>query len=318
MEQSSQTVVKLAAMECAASCLLTLLQMKQVSSQYFLMNYWSLNYSSGLLMSGKNIRLYKLDYLYGIQSEFMKGTEEDLVQLIREGGAVLLMCRAGDMDYFPRELLTHEENGIEHFALIYGCDATGSQFQVADPTADYIGTLTREQLGRARVKGKDHSFYYYTLVPPNQFALPDPKEAFQFTSKQNLQLYTKGDLNFGYRAVELFIADLMQSIHWDKERRNSWIYQNNITISSIVKTRSAVWNSICELRLLSPSQLEEGNLAIDRLLKLWTTVNFLLIKYKKNYTDMALLSQLKDKLMEVGDHETQFLLQMERMGSEML
>ncbi|UNK18928.1 hypothetical protein MNQ98_02450 [Paenibacillus sp. N3/727] len=317
MEQSSQTVVKLAAMECAASCLLTLLRMKQVSSQYFLINYWSLNYSSGLLMSGKNIRLYRLDYLYGIQSELKKGTEDDLVRFIHEGGAALLMCRAADLDYFPRELLTHEENGIQHFSLIYGCDASGSQFQVADPTADYIGTLSREQLGRSRMKGKDSPLYYYTLVPPKQFVLPDPKEAFQFTSKQNLQLYTKGDHNFGYRAVERYAADLMQSIHWTKERRNLWIYQNNITISSIIKTRSAVWNSICELQLLSSSQLEEGNLAIDRLIKLWTTVNFLLIKYKKRYTDMALLSQLKDKLMEVGRQETQFLLQMEQVGSEL-
>ncbi|CAM3612306.1 hypothetical protein [Marinicrinis lubricantis] len=317
MEQPNQTVVKLAAMECAASCLLTLLRMKQVSSRYFLMNYWSLNYSSGLLMSGKNIRLYQLDYLYGIQSELKKGTVDELACFIREGASVLLMCRAADMDYFPRELLTHEANGIQHFALIYGCDASGSPFLAADPTADFIGTLTREQLSRTRMQ-KDGLLYYYTLVPPKQFLLPDPKDAFRFTMKQNLQLYTKGDHNFGYRAVERFSADLMESINWSKERRNEWIYQNNITISSIIKTRSAVWNSICELQLLSASQLEEGKSAVDMLMKLWTTVNFLLIKYKKNCTDTALLRQLADKLTEVGQKEMQFLRQMEQMGSELI
>lgn len=319
MNQPKQTVVKLAAMECAASCLMTYLQMKGMSYRYFLMNYWSLVYDSKLIMSGKKVRLYRLDYFYGIRSELKKGTKDDLIHLLHSGSMAMLMCKTTNLNYFPRELMTHEGNGIRHFILIKGYDQDKDEFLVADPTADFTGRITSAQLSKAGADRKDSdSMYYHTLEPPSSsdFVSPDPKEAFHYAASQNLQLYVKSDHNFGRKAIDKFSEELVQSANWNKELRDQWIFQNNITISSIVKTRAAVWNSFREMHMMSPSQIEEGNSWIDSIVKLWTTVNFLLIKYKKN-SDTHLLESLLEKLEEIKQREIQFLTKIEQIGSEL-
>ncbi|MFK7696332.1 hypothetical protein [Paenibacillus sp. HJGM_3] len=308
--------VKLAAMECAASCVVTALRMAGKNEAYFLLDYWNLNYISRSLVSSKSVRLNALEYMYGIRTEFCRLSPEKLQSLLRGGHMVLFVCLASGFDYFPANMLTHEASGFEHVILLYAAGRTPNTFAMTDPIADYIGDVTAEQLYAASVKKDELYCYVLTFPEPGTFREPSPKAVFAHIAERNWSQYVKMNIQGGKTALERFRVDLEASLQWETNARDRWIAQNNVTISSIVKTRSLFRQSVRELGLLPEGQLAAGEQRMERIIKLWTTVNFQLVKFKRNVQDEALVASLLHKLEQLAEEELGFLSFLRGIGRD--
>ncbi len=311
---ASTDVVKLAAMECAASCVLTSLRIAGLDDRYFMLGYWHLTYSANVLMSGRNMVRNDLEYVYGIRKELVSGAGDRLMASLREGHMVLLYCRASRLPFFPVRMLGHEAKGFEHCILVYQYRQETGRFLVIDPIADYIGEMSLAELysGSAR----ENRFIYYSLAFPTFFQKPSDVEIFHRESANNFNQYTQEGLHTGGKAIDLFCRDLAQCAQWNALDRDAWIDQNNITITSIVKTRPIVWESFRALDVLSSEDIRTGAESIEAIVKLWTIVNFQLIKLKRNPDHATLALSIRAKLKAVRSAESAFLEFLYKKGRE--
>ncbi|MFD0697453.1 hypothetical protein ACFQZT_25590 [Paenibacillus sp. GCM10027628] len=302
-------IVKLAAMECAASCIMTALTIAGHDYRYFLLSYWNLNYNSKIIMSGKNMRHNDLQFAYGIAKECRSGTEDDLIALLRQNNMAMLFCKASKLRFFPRNMLGHESSGFQHFILLYGYQPETGKFLVIDPVADYKGEISAYEVWDCSVKSSE--IIYYSLELPDYYEQPSASRIFSKESSANLRNYS------GDKAIAAFIQDLQACLQWPQDERDTWINQNNITISSIVKTRSIVWECFCDLNLMTPDEIRAGNEIVEQIVSLWTTVNFLLIKLKKNHSNEAIAKSIEQKLETLKVKELECLQFIQQKGLEL-
>jgi hypothetical protein len=306
---TSVDIIKLAAMECAASCIVTALNIAGLNYRYFLLSYWNLTYSSKIIMSGKHMRRNDLQYAYGIEKECKLGNDNDLIALLQQNHMVLLTCHASRLRFFPKNMLGLESTGFQHYILLYGYQPETGKFLVIDPVAEFIGEITASEIWEGSVR--ENELLYYSLLLPSSFEQPAVREIFSRESAANVKFYT------GDKAMNQFIQDLMECTRLSQEERNAWIDQNNITISSIVKTRSLVWQCFCDLNVMTSDDIREGNEWIEGIVKLWTTVNFLMIKLKRSHANEALVLSIEQKLETLKIKERECLEFIMKKGREL-
>jgi hypothetical protein len=306
--------IRLAAMECAASCVLTHLEITGRNLDFFLLDYWNLLYTSNVLVAGKHVRSFPLSFFYGIDTTLCRGDVKDLALHVACGAHALLLCKASRLPFFPPNLLTHEETGFPHVILVHGQEPVSGEFRIVDPIAGHAGAIDPAVLTAASIG--DGKLVYYLLTPSaEEFVQPSPAEMYAYASARNLAFYENPQLQqSGGKALELFVRDLADSVHWEAERRKRWIEQNNVTISSIITTRARVWQSFCSLGLLTEEQKQRGQEEVQSILKLWTAFNFLLIKQKRNRSDEGLLLATQRKAQEIREREHRFLKTCRRWG----
>ncbi|MGB8954282.1 MAG: hypothetical protein WCC10_02855, partial [Tumebacillaceae bacterium] len=169
-----EEIIKLAAMECAASSILVYLQRNGLSHRHFLLDYWHLSYLSNILVSGRHIRFWSLDELYGIRMEPQRSGEEELRARLGHGQNMLLYCRPSGLPFFPRENLTHEGLGFEHMLLVHGYDAGGDVYRVTDSVVDFQGAVAAGDLRAAAAKEGEWRYFALT-APADDFVPPTPQ-----------------------------------------------------------------------------------------------------------------------------------------------
>lgn|GEM_PF-3351420 len=315
-------MIKLAAMECAASCILTHLYRSGANPGLFLLDYWNVNYVSRIITASQHVRLNNsLPFLYGIHLVY-KGTGPDpLKQSVRLGNRALVKCRPADLDFFPPNMLSMAESGFDHYILVDSFDEARNAFRGFDPIVDFDGFITVEELMRASAEPEGEEILYYELQPNQErkvFESPDKRDIFAYAAKRNYEMYVRSQYSSGIAALDSFAHDLQGSLALSPEQTSNWLNQNSIAIASIIKLRSSIWNSFVQLGVMDKAQVLEGTNRISGILKQWTALNFLLVKYRKNIGDEALISSALARLRETGDAELQFLAWMNGIGGDLI
>src|SRR4051812_12848538 len=91
-------VINVAAMECAASCIMTALNIAGLNYRFYLLSYWNLNYHARNLLSGEvNIMRNDLLYAYGIEHKCHIGNEQHLIQALEQKHMILFACHASKL-----------------------------------------------------------------------------------------------------------------------------------------------------------------------------------------------------------------------------
>jgi len=305
---------KLGAMECASSCIMTYLHIAGRDPGRFLLDYWNLNCVSGLLVSSRNVRLNQaLQDLYGIRLELARGCPDSLRTLLRRGHCALVQARASRLSFFPPQMLGHEESGFEHFVLAVGAGERDDLVRVVDPIAGFAGTMTADRLREASPVSPDLA-YYVLAEKPGRTSGPTREEMFAYAAGRNYDRYVRARHSSGIYAYERFEEALERSAEADRASRDGWVYRNNVTLSSIVKARPAVWNSFAELGLLDEDTVRKGTERVREIANGWTSLNLLLIKYKNDAGERSRLEAVRRKLRDLRDAETEFLAWMDRLG----
>ncbi|WP_127529302.1 hypothetical protein [Paenibacillus kobensis] len=315
-------MMKLAAMECAASCIMTHLYRSGADPGLFLLDYWNVNYVSRIITASQHVRLNKsLPFLYGIHLVY-KGTGPDLLKhSVQSGNRAVVKCRPADLDFFPPNMLSMAESGFDHYILADSFDEARNAFRVFDPIVDFDGFITEEELLRASAEPEEEEILYYELQPDQDqklFESPDKRDIFAYASKRNYEMYVRSQYSSGTAALDSFAHDLQGSLALSPEQTSNWLSQNSIAIASITKLRSSIWNSFVQLGVMDKGQVLEGTNRISGILKQWTTLNFLLVKYRKNIGTESLLSSALARLREVQDAELQFLVWMNGIGGDLI
>jgi hypothetical protein len=306
---TSADIIKLGAMECAASCILTALNIAGMNHRYFLLSYWNLTYNSKIIMSGKHMIRNDLEYAYGIKIEYRLGNEYDLIAMLRHNNMILLSCQASRLRFFSKNMLDLDTTGFQHYILLYGYRSETGNFLVIDPIADFIGEMAPAEIWESSVK--ENELMYCALLFPEVLKQPAISDIFIRESSANVKFYT------GDKAISQFIQDVKECTRLRSEERNIWIDQNNITITSIVKTRALVWQCFCELNVMSGEDIRAGNELLKGVVKLWTTVNFLLIKLKKSFNNEAAVTSIEQKLVLLRNKERECLEFIMEKGREL-
>jgi hypothetical protein len=311
MSIRKEQIINLAAMECGSSCIMTFLNSKGYNYKSYLLNYWNLNYYSQVLMASKNIRKTNLEFLYGIEMSFNKGDTNSIKTLLLERKVVLLLTKVNVLDYFPKDLQIFDHNKFKHTVMLMEYKISTDEYVLIDPIVEFIGKITTEELEKNL--SIDRDFYYYVLHENPSFNPPAKSEIFKKTVKSNFDIFINSKVNEGVKAIEKFSSDLSKSLLWQKDIRNSWIEHNNITISSIIKTRKFVWKSICELEIMTKYEEQSQELLFSEIMKNWNLLNFLLLKYKRN-PKIENVTRLKNHIDWIKSKETEFLKNMASIG----
>jgi hypothetical protein len=307
-------MIKLAPMECAASCTLNFLQRNGFDPVYFLLHYWNLSYTSQVLLSGKHTRLFPLDTLYGIETTFGSGDRQEVMRVLDQKAQLLLVCKASGLPFFPRNMLTYEEAGFAHFVLVTGYEEEGEQYWVVDPIAEYEGTISWDELQAASLK--QNELQYLILMQQTQnFQAPPVSYIVRTAAEQNWSAYTDvSKTHSGMQALDRFVEDIKRSVLWEDEQRETWVFQNNISIASIIRTRGLVWESFRSLAHLEETDHERVEMGVKEIQKQWTGLNFLLVKYKRDGSDKLRMS-MEGVVSQLKRAELQVLQAMHKLGS---
>lgn len=305
-------MIKLAPMECASSCIMSYLASRGFNYQFFLLNYWNVNYVSNVLMSGKNIIRYNLNEMYGFQIFLDSGNEESIQNWLEQDFALLLRCKSSALPYFPREYLQFDDAQFEHFILLQRYDPEQEEYFIVDPICDFAGPLSRNLLLKMDREGI-FSYYVFEHQDP-AFQQPSPLELFRQAAESNFEMFTRAKRCQGDPAFTLFENDFLEAKNWPADKRNRWIDQNNITISSIVKTRTLIWDSLCDLALLTVEQKEKLQPLFTQLVRRWTSLNLRLLKFKLNPHDQERTASVQNHIQFLREHEYLLLKQLKEIG----
>ncbi|WP_239617715.1 hypothetical protein [Cohnella mopanensis] len=336
VEVRNEHNINLAFMECFTSCVLTYLNIRGKDYRKILLDYWNLSYQFKTLLSGKEANQLPLEYFYGLTMTFVKGDEESLRSIIRQGRSAICLCLASRLAFFPPAYLGMEETGFQHSILLYGWDERQNRYLVTDPVVDAVASLSPDEAAHAcAIRQGSGEIHYFVLEESEiPFSEPDLKSCLAYCTDRNLTYYRNRRLDKpspilaenssgaekakawqawfnnrhgGIRALEHFQDDLSRSQEWTPRRRNDWIVINTKTISSIRRLRAQVWNAYRDTAGLSDDQVAEGQRQIDGILSAWNTVNLLLLKYKIGQDATAAIAAIRQRTEELKKVELQFL-----------
>lgn len=346
-EVKPEHLVKLAAMECFASCVLTYVRCLEMGYPVMMPDYWNLTYQFKTLLSSKDARQMDLAFQYGIGLEFRRGSDEPIQEALRSGQCVILLCAASKLPYFPASHLGFERSGFQHCILLYDWDAETAAYGAADPMVGYIGTIGREELVRSGMRNdtRKECIYFVLKPPPEQYERPSPEKLFAFCSERNLWHFDAdrirspryasarsdqlpdgskqsawaewfGNRNGGCKALDRFAEDLAASRDWSDSERSRWIARNQLTVTSIWKVRQQVWDGFCGLGVLSAEQKGEGKERLRRLLRLWQSFNFRLGRCGHHRASSDGTEAVRLLLEQIREEELRFLTWMNDRGEE--
>ncbi|MBD7962755.1 hypothetical protein [Fictibacillus norfolkensis] len=306
IEEQRKKIVNLAAMECGASCLMTFLNLRDYQYKYYLLNYWNLNYYSNVLMASKNIRKSNLDFLFGIDMHFNSGDIETIKEVLSSGRVICLLARANQFAFFPKHLNVMDDQSFKHMVIIE--NVYEGAFRVIDPIVDFVGDLTEDEMKEA--VHTDGLFYFYELSERGG-ELPSPSAIYQHTVQANYNAYHHSQVNEGRMALLKFQEDLDHSLSCDEIKRDKWIDNNTITISSIIKTRKQIWDTLCLMRKDKDSTFLDK--LFSDLIKNWNLLNFLLLKYKRKPLPDK-VDAIKNRIIVIQELEERFLKKLVEEG----
>ncbi|UJF31868.1 hypothetical protein [Paenibacillus hexagrammi] len=322
--------VNLGFMECFTSCVMTYVRVMGWDHRNLLLNYWNLDYQHQTLLGSKDSRKFSMDYLYGVDMNYVAGDLASLTGHIRQGYSVILLCMASRLDYFPRALLSMESSGFQHSILILGLDAE-SGFHVLDPIVNFSGFTTTAVVANAGATGRSETLHYFTLSEKKVDSLPSSQEILAFCSRRNLEFYEHPSQSVkipgggnqeerkqawiewfsnrrgGTQSFRLFIADLMASLEWPEQKRSSWGKRNSMTLSSIRQLRRQVWNTYREFMQLDQAAAEEGDQQISHIMNLWQRFHYLLLRLLSAGDKPRTAELICRKVEELEQAEIRFL-----------
>lgn len=307
-------LIQLAPMECIASCVMTALGMKGQVPEWYLLDYWNINYFFKVLVSSKkSMNLKNLKTIYGVEVAFRKTTPEELTHRFAAGGLALLDCKASRLPFFPSSMLSYDDSGFTHSILLCGFREEDRCFLVADPVAGYEGWVPEEVLLQAGVyKGQ---LYVHML----HFSEPTPththQELFRYAARNNRDYFETEDTRSGRNALLSFTRDIGVLLQDNPSRLPEWIGQNILTVTSIITMRKKVWEALKRLNVI-PEEDEQGVSALfDDIVKQWTRFNYLLVKLKINPSS-DLLASLMAKNEDIVQSERTFLYRLSELGGK--
>ncbi|MFC5469141.1 hypothetical protein ACFPPD_10450 [Cohnella suwonensis] len=293
--------VRLAALECAASCIVSALDIRGFNPRYFLLGYWHIGYYDGMLMSVRNMKWIDLAYEYGIQTGMTSGSLESLNDLLDGGDMAIILCKASKLRFFPESMLGFESAGFYHCVLLYGRSGLHDSFHVTDPVAGFTGLITADELAEASVRSGE--FVYCRLRFDADYRRPEERDSFRRASAANLAAYRKS----GAKAFERFRADVADSMGWEAANRRSWTDRNNIALSAISRMRTLVWQSYVDTGLLSEEERAEGNVMIGEVVRAWMNINMQLVKIGSRSAVAGLAEIIRRQLETVERAEIRLL-----------
>lgn len=268
----SAGTVRLAALECAASCVVSALAIRGMDPRGFLLGYWHIAYYDGMLMSAKNIKWIDLAYEYGIRATFTSGSPANLREVIDEGDMAIVLCKASKLSFFPPSMLGFESAGFYHCVLLHGRGDRPDSYRVVDPVADYDGESSAHELAEASVR--TGQFVYCRLSFDAAYRRPSARESFLKEAAANLASYEKS----GAAAFESFRAYAADFENWDAATRRAWAERNAIALSALIRMRALVWQSYADTGLLTDDELEEGRSKLGDVVRAWMNINLLFVK----------------------------------------
>lgn len=321
MGDSTETVYKpqfhliqLAPMECIASCVMTALGMKGQVPEWYLLDYWNINYFFKVLVSSKkSMNLKNLKTLYGVDVVFRKTTPEELTLRFAAGELALLDCKASRLPFFPRSMLSYDDSGFTHSILLCGFREEDRCFLVADPVAGYEGWVPEAILLQAGVyKGQLYVHMLHFSDPPPTYT---ERELFLYAARNNRDYFETEDARSGRNALFSFTRDIGVLLQENPSRLPDWIGQNILTVTSIITMRKKVWEALKRLHVI-PEEEEQGASALfDDIVKQWTRFNYLLVKLKIN-PSAHLLDSLAAKNEDIVQSERTFLYRLSELGGK--
>jgi hypothetical protein len=264
---------RLAALECAASCIVSALDIRGLDRRLFLMGYWHTVYFEGLLMSAQNIKWIELAYEYGIQTRMTSGPSSEVAALLERGDMAIVLCRASELRFFPASMLGFESTGFYHCVLAYGKGEAENSFLVTDSVAGFRGDMTTEELDLAGVRREE--WVYCHLSFNASYRQPELRTSFLRETNRILDEYGSD----GRSAIDSFLGVLAESGQWDPVKRRSWADRNNIALAALSKMRTIVWQSYLDTGLLDAEERETGSRLAEKIVRGWTNVNLQLVRY---------------------------------------
>lgn len=319
MGDSTETVYKpqfhliqLAPMECIASCVMTALSMKGLVPEWYLLDYWNINYFFKVLVSSKkSMNLKNLKIIYGVEVAFRKTNPEELTLRFAAGGLALLDCKASRLPFFPSSMLSYDDSGFTHSILLCGFREEDRFFLVADPVAGYEGWVQEEVLLQAGVyKGQ---LYVHLL----HFSEPSPththEELFRYAARNNRDYFETEDARSGRNALFSFTRDIGVLLQENPSGLPGWIGQNILTVTSIITMRKKVWEALKRLNVIPEEEEEDVSGLFDDIVKQWTRFNYLLVKLRMNPSP-SLLASLVAKNEDIIQSERTFLYRLSELG----
>ena len=299
---NDEKMFSLGAFECFATCVINALIAFGKDINYFLINYWNIEYFHNLLLGSKNIRLCSLPFIYSLEVFSKNESIEHVKDYIKENNKVIVQCKASKLDYFPERYLVGESTGMEHTFLINDIDEKG--YNIIDGIVNYSGHISYENF--LNLSDQDGNIIFYTIKE-----IKDKKE---FTKEEiikkiittNSNLYNQNKFDFGQKAYDLFKKKLLNSQKLPKKARDGWISLNKITVTTICNTRRVIWDSFKKLNIFPEDFTEVFEIKINDLIKNWKFVIFYLEKIKVSAKENN-YQKLCEKMDDVNQREREIL-----------
>ncbi|MCR8843205.1 BtrH N-terminal domain-containing protein [Paenibacillus sp. SC116] len=301
-EANPAHLVKLGALECAMSSISTALKMIGRDPGRLLMHYWNLTYYRDVLYAGRNVMRSRIETFgdCSLQFQICRTSMLEMKQQLINGCLFLYQCRASHLPFFPRNMLNFEASGFDHYVLVFGYDENLDSFHVADPICEYIGLVTRKQLEAAAMV--EQQYYCYSIQPfgevTNQTSYPQDADSVLVD-----KYFT---MHYDVQAFDQFIKHLHVGREWNGTQRRLWTERNILSIASLIKMRTIVWEYMTQLRSIAKGSGEALQLQHKQIIKLWNGISFLLLKYKMN-DDSAIINRIEELVHAVTREEAAFM-----------
>ncbi|MFC5701159.1 hypothetical protein ACFPVX_07675 [Cohnella faecalis] len=302
-------LVNLAPLECLCSSVLTGLKLAGLNHHLFLVNCWDVQFHSNYLMSCREIEDYeKIDRIYGTRSDFFEnGSVEHLEEIFDSGGVAYFLCFASRLSYFPKAFLSYEATGLAHSVLLSRYNKKKNSILLIDSLVDYIDEIHAKDLQSASLLDDKLIYFTQCFSENSKSSSPNLYEIFTDATERNLSVYSKGKGNRGVGALMMFQKETSSSINWDQYSLDKWVDMNKVTMTSIIRMRKYVWNSFQSLGVMSPDFIERGDLLVNEVIRQWNSLIFLMLKYKRNFQNAALIDSIIRKTDDIKNAEIRML-----------
>lgn len=297
--------------ECYANSILSLMKLWDIDTSLFFAQYWFLSYDQ-LLLSAKHPRLNYMEQYYNLEYRFYISHNHTFIDCLDDDAAVMLYCDTKSLFYYPHDYTGGADFGLMHFIILYGYNSDEQLFYILDPTVDFIGTLSYQDVDNL-IAEIEYQIFIRVKKTPSTRPVENKIEFFKRSSRQSYLFYHLAEKNCGLKAPELFINDLEVCESWDNERWDTWSLYNCVSLTSIIRNRNAIWNGLSRIEVLTSFQLERCHELFTNVSRDWNSLNFLMTKFRMK-KDYKLIENLKTKLHAVQHDESVFLEELYRIG----
>lgn len=300
-------IVKISELLCSESCIMTCLHILGLEYRYVLLENWGLLYEADTLLPGRKLSKIDLKPIYGFRTEEEIVSIGDLAKQVKLHRILLVSVLASRLSFFPKYRLNFESVGFTHQVIVYDYDEKANRFALVDPIAEYIGTVSAEELQAASIV--EQKFRIWKMDFPGQQPELSAAQIFQKVTSINYV-----DIRRTNKAFQLLRERLSQLPKLDAKERDAWIYRHNLTLNAILKVRQNIWAWFCSLHFMTEQQIAAGKSMMNVVVKHWSAINFRIAKLKNNPMDLQLLETIVQKLEGVEQAEAGLLALMYQWG----